>query len=106
MSSQSTYTKGRSRPTRQAAAQHRYADMKLESNGYYIEDQVRAIIGRHWFYIRPSSWLRHVSFFLPFLSQPIANGGSNEPTVRVDLAKLKVREGFLCPVVARVVASG
>lgn len=43
MSSQSNYGKGRSRPTRQAAAQHRYADMKLESNGYYMEDQVRAV---------------------------------------------------------------
>lgn len=32
--------KGRSRPTRQAAAQHRYADMKVESMGYGYEDQV------------------------------------------------------------------
>lgn len=32
--------KGRNRPTRQAAAQHRYADMKVETNGYLYEEQV------------------------------------------------------------------
>ena len=32
--------KGRNRPTRQAAAQHRYADMKVETNGYIYEEQV------------------------------------------------------------------
>ena len=34
----------RSRPTRQAAAQHRYADMKVESlaNGFIYDEQVSA----------------------------------------------------------------
>lgn len=32
--------KGRSRPTRQAAAQHRYADMKVDGNGYSYDEQV------------------------------------------------------------------
>lgn len=41
MASQAAYAKGRSRPTRQAAAQHRYADMKVDTNGYYYEEQVR-----------------------------------------------------------------
>jgi hypothetical protein len=32
--------KGRNRPTRQAAQQHRYADMKVEGNGYAYDDEV------------------------------------------------------------------
>ncbi|KAG7670461.1 hypothetical protein Ndes2526B_g00213 [Nannochloris sp. 'desiccata'] len=40
MSSQTAVAlKGRNRPTRQAAAQHRYADMKVETNGYVFEEQ-------------------------------------------------------------------
>jgi hypothetical protein len=46
MSSQTAVAlKGRNRPTRQAAAQHRYADMKVETNGYVFEEQVCPTIG-------------------------------------------------------------
>jgi hypothetical protein len=46
MSSQTAVAlKGRNRPTRQAAAQHRYADMKVETNGYVFEEQVMPTIG-------------------------------------------------------------
>lgn len=46
MSSQTAVAlKGRNRPTRQAAAQHRYADMKVETNGYVFEEQVMTTIG-------------------------------------------------------------
>ena len=38
--SQAAVLKGRNRPTRQAAAQHRYADMKVETNGFIYEEQV------------------------------------------------------------------
>ena len=90
MASQAAYAKGRSRPTRQAAAQHRYADMKVDTNGYYYEEQVREIFSYYEelrTVMSPNARLTpHPSRSL--LLQPYINGDL-EPAGRVDLTKLK-----------------